>query len=262
VAIPSDHCSSLSSGRALEHDPLPVHDPSVPTAAVSPLILVVEDDRQMRRYLRTTLTEQHLRVIETETGTEAIAQASAHNPDLVLLDYGLPGIDGIQVTTKLRAWSAAPIVILSARGEEFDKIAALDAGANDYLTKPFGTAELLARIRVWLRHTQRAPADSLSSVLEVGPLRIDFDKRLAYVDGREVRLTPTQYKLFATMMRHAGKVLTHERILFTVWGPAYTRETQYLRVYMGQLRQKLEREPARPRHFVTEPGIGYRLRAD
>ena len=262
MAMPSEHCPSPSSGPALEHDPPPGGAPSVPTTAVSPLILVVEDDRQMRRYLRTTLTEQHLRVLETETGTEALAQASAHNPDLVLLDYGLPGVDGIQVTTKLRAWSAAPIVILSACGEEFEKIAALDAGANDYLTKPFGTAELLARIRVWLRHTQRAPGDSLSSVLDVGPLRIDFEKRLAYADGREVRLTPTQYKLFATMMRHAGKVLTHERILFTVWGPAYTRETQYLRVYMGQLRQKLEREPARPRHFVTEPGVGYRLRAD
>jgi two-component system KDP operon response regulator KdpE len=243
-------------------DHLTGRSPAGPLAAVTPLILIVEDDRRMRKYLRGTLSDQHLRVVETENGAQALAQASAHNPDLVVLDFGLPDIDGIQVTTKLREWSAAPILILSARDEEFDKIAALDAGANDYLTKPFGTAELLARIRVWLRHTQRAPADSLHSILEVGRLRIDFDRRLAYVDAREVRLTPTQYKLFATLMRNAGKVLTHEQILFAVWGPAYTRETQYLRVYMGQLRQKFETEPARPRHLVTEPGVGYRLRGD
>jgi two-component system KDP operon response regulator KdpE len=240
----------------------PIHGAPPPVAAIAPLILVVEDDRRMRKYLRGTLTDQRLRVVETETGAEALVQASAHNPDLVVLDFGLPDIDGIQVTTKLREWTAAPIVILSARDEEFDKVAALDAGANDYLTKPFGTGELLARIRVWLRHTQRAHPDSLQPTLDVGGFRIDFDKRLAFVDGREVRLTPTQYKLFATMMRNAGKVLTHEQILFAVWGPAYTRETQYLRVYMGQLRQKFEQDPARPRHFLTEPGIGYRLRVD
>jgi two-component system, OmpR family, KDP operon response regulator KdpE len=229
--------------------------------AVPPLILVVEDDRRMLRFLRNALTDQRLRVVETETGVEALAQASAHNPDLVVLDFGLPDIDGIRVTTKLREWSAAPIVILSAHDEEVGKVAALDAGANDYLTKPFRVAELLARIRVWLRHTQRAQGDSLSPTLDVGGFRIDFDKRLAYVDGREVRLTPTQYKLFATMMRNAGKVLTHEQILLAVWGPAYTRETQYLRVFMGQLRQKFESDPARPQHFLTESGIGYRLRA-
>jgi two-component system KDP operon response regulator KdpE len=153
-------------------------------------------------------------------------------------------------------------LILSARDEESEKVAALDAGANDYLTKPFRTAELLARIRVWLRHTQRASADALGSVLEVGDLRIDFAKRLAFVGGQEVSLTPTQYKLFATLMRNAGRVLTHEQILFSVWGPAYTKETQYLRVYMGKLRQKFEVDPARPRYFVTELGVGYRLRAD
>jgi two-component system KDP operon response regulator KdpE len=225
------------------------------------LVLLVEDDRSMRRHLRGTFADHDLRVVETETGTEALAQASARNPDLVVLDFGLPDMDGIQVTAKLREWSAVPIVILSARDEELDKIAALDSGANDYVTKPFATGELLARMRVWLRQTQRAPADALSSTLDVGPLRIDFDKRLAFVDGREVRLTPTQYKLFATMMRNAGKVLTHEQILFAVWGPAYTREAQYLRVYMCQLRQKFEQDAARPRYFITEPSIGYRLRA-
>jgi two-component system, OmpR family, KDP operon response regulator KdpE len=230
--------------------------------SIAPLVLLVEDDRGMRKYLRATLSDQRLRVVETATGAEGLVQATAHNPDLVLLDLVLPDMNGIQVTTKLREWTAAPILILSARDEEFEKIAALDAGANDFLTKPFGTGELLARVRVWLRHTQRATSDSLSSVLDVGELRIDFARRLAFVAGRSVRLTPTQYKLLAMMMRNAGKVLTHEQILFNVWGPAYTRETQYLRVYMGQLRQKLEADPARPRYFITEPGVGYRLRAE
>jgi two-component system KDP operon response regulator KdpE len=229
--------------------------------AVMPLVLVVEDDRRMRKYLRATLTDQRFRVVDAESGSEGLIQASGHNPDLVILDFGLPDFDGIQVTTKLREWTAAPILMLSARDEEHDKVAALDAGANDYLTKPFGTGELLARIRVWLRLTQRANSDSLDSTLSVGELRIDFGKRLAFVGDREVRLTPTQYKLFGTMMRNAGKVLTHEQILFSVWGPAYTKETQYLRVYMGQLRQKLETDPARPRYLVTEPGVGYRLRS-
>jgi len=227
-----------------------------------PLILIVEDDRRMRAYLEATLSDQHFRTAEAETGSEALAQAAGHNPDFVVLDLGLPDIDGIEVTTKLREWSAVPILVLSARGEEAEKVAALDAGANDYLTKPFGTAELLARIRVWMRQAQRPDPDSLSSVLEVGDLRIDFAKRLAFESGHEVRLTPTQYKLFGTLMRNAGKILTHEQILFTVWGPAYTKETQYLRVYMGQLRQKFEKDPARPRYLVTEPGVGYRLRVD
>jgi two-component system, OmpR family, KDP operon response regulator KdpE len=229
--------------------------------AVTPLVLLVDDDRRMRRYLRATLTDQHLRVVESDTGSEALVQAAAHNPDLVLLDFALPDIDGLRVTTKLREWTAMPILIVSALDGERDKVAALDAGANDFLTKPFSTGELLARIRVWLRHTQRAAPDSLSTVLDVGPLRVDLGKRLAFVAGREVRLTPTQYKLFTTLMRNAGKVMTHEQILFAVWGPAYTRETQYLRVYMGQLRQKFEADPARPKYFVTEPGIGYRLRS-
>ena len=241
--------------------PPPAGEPPSEVSVLMPLVLVVEDDRRMRKYLRATLADQRFRVVDAENGSQGLVQASGHNPDLVILDYGLPDFDGIQVTTKLREWTAAPILMLSARDEEYDKVAALDAGANDYLTKPFGTGELLARIRVWLRHTQRATADSLDSILAVGELRIDFARRLAFVGDREVRLTPTQYKLFGTMMRNAGKVLTHEQILFTVWGPAYTRETQYLRVYMGQLRQKLESDPARPRYLVTEPGVGYRLRA-
>jgi two-component system KDP operon response regulator KdpE len=215
----------------------------------------------MRRYLRATLVDQQFRVVDAETGGEALVQAQAHNPDLVLLDFALPDMDGIHVTTKLREWTTAPILMISARDEEYEKVAALDAGANDFLTKPFGTGELLARIRVWLRQTQRATSDSLDSSLEVGNLRIDFARRLAFVGDREVRLTPTQYKLFGTLMRNAGRVLTHEQILLAVWGPAYTKEIQYLRVYMGKLRQKVEEDPSCPRYLITEPGVGYRLRA-
>jgi two-component system KDP operon response regulator KdpE len=229
---------------------------------IMPLVLVVEDDLRMRKYLRSTLTDEHFRVVDADSGSQALIQASGHNPDLVVLDFVLPDFDAVQVTTKLREWTAVPILILSAHDDEHDKIAALDAGANDFLTKPFGTRELLARIRVWLRHTQRADTKSLESALEVGDLRIDFARRIASVRGNEVRLTPTQYKLFGVLMRNAGKVLTHEQILFMVWGPAYTKETQYLRVYMGKLRQKFETDPARPRYFTTEPGVGYRLRAD
>lgn len=194
--------------------------PSPPVRAAMPLVLVVEDDVRMRRYLRSTLTDQHFRVVDAQTGSEALVQAAGHNPDLVLLDFVLPDFDAVRVTTKLREWTAVPILIISSRDEERDKIATLDAGANDFLTKPFGTGELLARIRVWLRQTQRVNADSLDSVLEVGDLRIDFASHLAFVGGEEVRLTPTQYKLLGVLMRNAGRVLTHEQILFAVWGPA------------------------------------------
>jgi two-component system, OmpR family, KDP operon response regulator KdpE len=237
-------------------DPLTAGVGSLPM----PLVLVVEDDRKMRKYLQYALADAQFRVVEAETGSEALMHAAGHNPDLVLLDYGLPDLDGIRVTTRLRERTAAPILMISARDEEDDKIAALDAGANDYLTKPFGTGELLARLRVWLRHSQLATADPHASSIEVGELKIDHDLRLVFRRGSEVRLTPTQYKLFAVPMRHAGRVLTHEELLHTVWGPGYIKETQYLRVYMGQLRHKFEEDPARPRYIVTEPGVGYRLR--
>jgi two-component system, OmpR family, KDP operon response regulator KdpE len=227
---------------------------------VMPLVLVVEDDARMRKYLRSTLADQRFRVVEAENGAQALALASGHNPDLIVLDFALPDLDAVQITTRLREWTPAPILILSVHDEEHAKIAALDAGANDFLTKPFSTGELLARVRVWLRHSQRTDVDSLDSVLEVGELRIDFANRAVAMRGREVRLTPTQYKLFGVLMRNAGKVLTHEQILFMVWGPAYTKETQYLRVYMGKLRQLFEEDPSRPKYFVTEPRVGYRLR--
>jgi two-component system KDP operon response regulator KdpE len=230
--------------------------------AVTPLVLLAESDARMRGYLRTVLCDQRMRVVEAESGTQGLAQATAYNPDIVIIDFGLPDLNGIEVTTKLRAWSDAPIFILSTRDDENNKISALDSGANEYLTRPFGTGELLARVRVWLRHRQRASAHSLGTVLEVGPLRIDFGKLQAFVRGHDVRLTPRQYKLFETMMRNAGKVLTHEQIMTAVWGPSHSNATQYLRVYMGQLRRKFEIDPARPYYFLTEPGIGYRLRKD
>jgi two-component system KDP operon response regulator KdpE len=249
------------------YEPRPVGPPvgdgtGNPRYAASPLVLLVEDDHGMRKFLRSTLSDQAFRVVETETGSEALTQAAAHNPDLVVLDFGLPDLDAIQVTTRLREWSGAPILVLSARDEERGKIAVLDAGANDYVTKPVRTGELLARIRVWLRQAQGARSQSPRGVLEVGDLRLDLDERRAYVCGRPVKLTPTQYKLFATLMNNAGKILTHEQILTAVWGPSYAKETQYLRVYMGQLRRKFESDPARPRYFLTEPGVGYRLSAD
>jgi two-component system KDP operon response regulator KdpE len=264
--LPVEHSGDSTESQTLCQDPRPV----VPRPAggwpsaippVMPLVLVIEDDSRMRKHLRATLADQRFRVIEAENGSQGLTRACGHDPDLVILDFGLPDFDGIQVTTKLRERTAAPILMLSERDVETDKVAALDAGANYYLTKPFGTSELLARIRVWLRHTQRGCVDSLHSTIEVGELRIDFGRRLVFVGDCQVRLTPTQYKLFATMMRSAGKVLTHEQILFSVWGPAHVEDTQYLRVCIGQLRQKLEGDPTRPRYLVTEPGVGYRLRA-
>jgi two-component system KDP operon response regulator KdpE len=230
------------------------------TRAVAPLVLVAESDRNVRIGLRTALHEQRMRVVQAETASEALSQAAAHNPDFVVLDFGLPDLGGIQVTTRLREWTEAPILGLSSRAGDGEKIAALDSGANEYLTRPFGTGELLARMRVWLRHKHRADVSSLGAVLEVGELRVDFGNFKASVGGREVRLTPKQYKLFAMMMRHAGRVLTHQQMMVAVWGPAYTAETQYLRVYMGQLRQKFERDPANPQYFLTKPGVGYCLR--
>jgi two-component system KDP operon response regulator KdpE len=223
-------------------------------------VLVVDDDPRTRKYLRGVLLDQELHVVEAATGADAIAKAGTENPDLVLLDLGLPDIDGTVVAVEIRRRTAAPILIVSARDEDREKIDVLDRGANDFITKPFGTAELIARIRVWLRQAQHGAASTLTSVLEVGPLRIDFDKRLAFAHGVEVPLTLTQFRLFAVLMRNAGKVMTHEQILAAVWGPKYSGEIAYLRVYMGRLRQKFEDEPANPRYFVTEPGVGYRLR--
>jgi two-component system KDP operon response regulator KdpE len=231
-------------------------------AAREPLVLVVEDEPQLMRFLRATLPAHGYRIVEATTGAEALVEASTRGPDLLLLDLGLPDIDGVEVTRRIRQWSALPIVVISARGQERDKVEALDAGADDYLTKPFGTDELLARMRVALRHSGRSLEGAGETIVESGELRIDLGSRLVFRSGEEVRLTRTEYRLVAALAQHAGKVLTHRQLLREVWGPGATDETHYLRVYMAQLRHKLEDDPARPRHLLTETGVGYRLKVD
>lgn len=214
----------------------------------------------MLRFLRASLTGHGYRLVESTTGADGIAQAAARSPDVILLDLGLPDLDGIEVTRRLREWARTPIVVLSARGKEQDKIDALDAGADDYLTKPFGVGELLARMRVALRHAGATGGAPGEPVFVLGELRVDFEKRAVRVGEQEVHLTPIEYKLLATLIQNAGKVVTHRQLLKEVWGPPYADRPQYLRVYMGQLRQKLEPDPARPRYLITEPGVGYRLK--
>jgi two-component system KDP operon response regulator KdpE len=226
----------------------------------APAILVAEDDRRMRGFLRSVFSEQGFRVHLAATEEEGLAQATTHNPDFVVLDLGLPEIDGVRVTSRLRTWTTVPIMFLSTHGGEAQKVAAFRAGANDYMTKPFFTSELLERVGVWLRHTRRPSVDAKDAVLALGDYRVDFDSRRVFVGGQEVSLTPIQYKLFSVLMRNAGKVLTHQEILLAVWGPAYAKETPYVHIYMRHLRQKLERNPARPRYLLTEPRVGYRLR--
>ena len=226
----------------------------------TPLVLVVEDEPPMRKLLRATLQSHDFRTIEAATAAEAIALFTSHNPDVVLLDLGLPDGDGLDVTKRLREFSATPIVVISARGREADKVAALDSGADDYLTKPFGTGELLARVRVALRHAAVLNATSVDPVVRAGPIVVDLAKRIVTLDGVEVRLTPIEYGMLSMLAKHAGKVVTHRQLLNEVWGPTYSEQTHYLRVHMAQLRRKLEPDPARPRMLTTEPGVGYRLR--
>jgi two-component system, OmpR family, KDP operon response regulator KdpE len=222
-------------------------------------VLLVEDEEAMRRFLRPVLTGQGYRVIEATSGEEALRLAASHDPDLVMLDLGLPDMDGIEVTRRLREWTHVPIIIISARGHEPDKVLALDLGADDYLTKPFGVQELLARVRVARRHAEGKTRSEIDLVAGGGRLRIDAARRRVLAGEREVRLTPIEYKLLLTLARNVGKVLTHQQLLREVWGPGRAGQTQYLHVYMGHLRSKLEADPARPRLLVTEPGVGYRL---
>jgi two-component system KDP operon response regulator KdpE len=224
-------------------------------------VLVVEDEPQVMRYLRATLPAHGYRVLEAATGAQALVEAQTRLPDLVLLDLGLPDLDGIDVTRRIREWSAVPILVVSARGQERDKVEALDSGADDYLTKPFGTEELLARMRVALRHAARE-AGGGETILETGGLKVDLAARRVFVDGEEVRLTRTEFNLLATMVRYSGKVVTHRQLLREVWGPGAAGRSHYVRVYMAQLRHKLERDPARPRYLETEIGVGYRLRTE
>jgi two-component system KDP operon response regulator KdpE len=227
---------------------------------VAPLVLIIEDEESLTKFLRLSLASDGFRVVDAGTAADGLAQAAAHNPDIVLLDLGLPDMDGMVVTQRLRAWTQTPIIVISARGNEQDKVTALDAGADDYLTKPFGKSELTARIRVALRRAARSESGSGDGVVTVGELRLDAIRREVSVGSKEVRLTPIEYKLLATLMKNAGKVMTHRQLLTEVWGPVHAKETQYLRVYMNNLRHKIEREPARPRYLVTEAGVGYRLK--
>jgi len=227
-----------------------------------PVVVLIEDEPQIRRFLRVTLTGQGYRLFEATTGADGLVEVGSRQPDVVIVDLGLPDIDGIDVIRRLREWTAVPIIVLSARGQERDKVTALDAGADDYVSKPFGASELVARIRVALRHTAGASHEADDATFKVGELRMDLLRRQVFVGDREVRLTPIEYKLLTTLVRHAGKVVTHQQLLREVWGPTHTDQAHYVRVYMAHLRHKLEAEPARPRYLLTEPGVGYRLAAD
>ncbi len=226
---------------------------------MKPLILIIEDDPQIRRFLRAALAAEEYRLQEAVTAEEGLAQASSRQPDLILLDLGLPDRDGLEVIQQVREWGKIPIVVLSARGQEKDKIAALDLGADDYVAKPFAVGELLARIRAALRRSITR-VDGAGSLVHFGPVEVDLEKRVVRVDSQEVHLTPNEYKLLQVLIQHAGKVLTlASALLNEVWGPQHTEQAQYLRVYIAQLRRKLERNPARPKYLQTEPGVGYRL---
>ncbi len=214
----------------------------------------------MRGFLRATLRAQGYQVVEAATAREGLAQAAGRNPEVILLDLGLPDADGLDVARDLRRQLRAPIIVISARGQEHDKVTALDRGADDYLTKPFGVAELLARVRVALRHAALPANAPLRPVFAVGNLRVDLVRRQVFRDTKEVHLTPTEYKLLVALIRQAGRVITHRQLLQEVWGANYVDQGHYLRVYMAHLRHKLESDPSRPRLLATEPGIGYRLR--
>ncbi|MCL4503278.1 MAG: response regulator [Deltaproteobacteria bacterium] len=229
---------------------------------MKPIILLIEDDPQIRRFLRASLVTQGYELIEAGTGREGLALAAAQVPEVVLLDLGLPDMEGLEVIKQLRGWSSVPIIILSARGQERDKVANLDAGADDYLTKPFGVGELLARIRVALRKVMPADEGKQEESYALGQFRVDFQRRLVFRGQDEVHLTPIEYKLLLVLIKHRGKVVTHRQLLKEVWGPSYIEQNPYLRIFVLNLRRKLEDDPTRPQYLLTEPGVGYRLRDD
>jgi two-component system KDP operon response regulator KdpE len=230
--------------------------------SAEPLVLIVDDETPIRRFLRLSLVGEGYRAIEAGTAGEALEKLVGQRPDVVILDLGLPDRDGLALLREVREWSGIPIVVLSARERENDKVAALEAGADDYLTKPFGVGELIARLRVALRHAALAEVPVGEAVFTTGELKVDLARRLVFVGQREVRLTPIEYRLLAVLVKHAGKVLTHRQLLHEVWGPEYGDENHYVRVYVAQLRRKLEADPARPCYLRTEPGVGYRLTGD
>jgi two-component system KDP operon response regulator KdpE len=222
-------------------------------------ILVVEDEPEIRRFLRSSLGAEGFRVIASPTAERGAIDAGTHRPDLAIVDLALPDYDGRELIKQIRDWSPMPIVVLSARHQEQTKIEALDAGADDYITKPFGVGELLARVRVALRHSTRTP---VGQMLTLGKTRVQLDKRRAVRDGTEVHLTPIEFRLLGALAKHLGMVVTHRQLLAEVWGPSHAGQTHYLRIYMKQLRDKLEEDPVRPRYLVTETGVGYRLLSD
>jgi two-component system KDP operon response regulator KdpE len=221
-------------------------------------ILVVEDEPEIRRFLRTSLGAEGYRVVEAESGARGAIDASTHKPDLAIVDLGLPDLDGVEVIRRIRAWSPMPIIVLSARAREQAKVDALDAGADDYVTKPFGVGELLARLRVALRHAARSGAGG-TTLIRLGNVELDLERRRVIRAGGEVHLTPIEFRLLACLAQHLGMVTTHRQLLREVWGPSHVEHTHYLRIYMKQLREKLEDDPVRPRFLLTESGVGYRL---
>ena len=225
-------------------------------------ILLIEDDPHIRRFLRASLPTQGYELLEAGTGREGLALAASQVPDIILLDLGLPDMEGMEVIRRLREWTVMPIIILSARGQERDKVANLDAGADDYLTKPFGVGELLARIRVALRRGGPGEEGKTSDLFTLGQLRVDFARRQVFRGPAEVHLTPIEYKLLSTLIKHQGKVVTHRQLLKEVWGPSHVEQHPYLRIFILNLRRKLEDDPTRPHYLITEPGVGYRLRGE
>jgi two-component system, OmpR family, KDP operon response regulator KdpE len=238
-------------------------DRTLTTAGIPrPAVVLIEDEPQIRRLLRTSLPPEGYRIFEAGSGQDGLVEVATRQPDLVIVDLGLPDIDGLEVIRRLREWTSVPIIVLSARGREADKVTALDAGADDYVSKPFGVGELLARMRAALRRAATVGQPD-EPVFTVGELSIDLVHRRISLGGTDVHLTPIEYKLLTVLVKSAGKVLTHHQMLREVWGPAASAEqNHYLRVYMAQLRRKLEAEPARPRYLLTEPGVGYRLAVD
>jgi two-component system KDP operon response regulator KdpE len=221
-------------------------------------IVLIEDEKQIRRFVRASLESHGMSVFDAETGQQGLIEAATRKPDLVIVDLGLPDTDGLDVIRELRGWTDLPVIVLSARSQEAEKVAALDAGADDYLTKPFGVSELLARIRAHLRRRNGAGSAD-SPPVRFGDIAIDLAARQVMRGGEPVHLTPLEYRLLTELVRHAGRVLTHRQLLRDVWGPSHVESSHYLRIYMGHLRQKLERDPAQPEHIVTETGVGYRL---
>jgi two-component system KDP operon response regulator KdpE len=235
-------------------------NPDRPPAGDPPVVLIVEDELSIRRFLRPSLQGEGFAVAETGSGAEALALAASRHPAVILLDLGLPDLDGLEVLRRLREAGSVPVIVLTARGRDEDKIAGLDAGADDYLTKPFSVGELLARIRVALRHARKPGEDATAEPYESGDLTVDLAARTVRIGGSEVHLTPHEFGILALLVRRAGKVVTQKQILKEVWGHAGHEQAHYVRLYIHQLRGKIERDPARPRHLVTEPGVGYRLK--